>query len=199
MSGPPPPHELDEARLVERHRGGDPAAFEDLVAAYGSSLYTLAFRLVGSHEEAEDLYQDVLWKVCRALGRFRGEASLRTWIFRIAVNAARNRARWWSRVKRGHAVSLDAFEEDSRAPSDRFPDSRPGPEASAYGHEIQARMHRELQRLPWSQRVVVVLRDVDGMEYREIAGTLGISLGTVKSRLARGREALRRALVDLLE
>ena len=90
-------------------------------------------------------------------------------------------------------------EEDGRPLSDLVPDPRPGPEGSTYGHEIHARVQQELGRLPWGQRVVVVLRDVDGMEYREISRALGISLGTVKSRLARGRETLRRALSDLLE
>ena len=198
-SGPPAPTGSDDADLVERHRRGDPSAFDDLIAAYGSSLFTLAFRLAGNREDADDLYQEVLLKAYRALERFRGEASLRTWLFRIAVNAAKNRARWWSRVKRGHAVSLDAAEENGRAPSELIPDPRPGPEGSTYGHEIHARVQHELGRLSWGQRAVVVLRDVDGMEYREIADTLGISLGTVKSRLARGREALRQALADLLE
>lgn len=188
-----------ERSLVERHRRGDPAAFEAIVEAYSGPLFTLSFRLAGNREDAQDLYQEVLIKVHRSLGRFRGEASLRTWIFRIAVNAAKNRARFWSRVKRGPALSLDAAEEEGRPPSERLPDRRPGPEGTTYGHEIQARVQRELQRLPWGQRAVVVLRDVDGMEYREIARTLDISLGTVKSRLARGRDALRRQLADLVE
>ncbi|MGD8377433.1 MAG: sigma-70 family RNA polymerase sigma factor [Acidobacteriota bacterium] len=187
-----------DAELVARHRRGEPGAFEDLVRTHGSSLFTLAFRLAGNREDAEDLYQEVLLKAHRSLGRFRGEASLRTWLFRIAVNASKNRARWWNRAKRGHAVSMDAVEEGGSALSERVSDPRPGPDGSVYGREIHVRVQRELHRLPWAQRAVVVLRDVDGMEYREIARTLGISLGTVKSRLARGRESLRTALADLL-
>ena len=188
-----------ERELIERHQRGDRSAFETIVETYSGPLFTLTYRLAGNREDAQDLYQDVLLKVYRSLDRFRGEASLRTWIFRIAVNAAKNRARFWSRVKRGPALSLDAAEEDGRPPSERLPDPRPGPEGSAYGGEIQARVQQELDRLPWGQRAVIVLRDVDGMEYREIARTLDISLGTVKSRLARGRDALRRELADLME
>lgn len=190
---------LAERELVERHRRGDRTAFDAIVAAYAGPLFTLAFRLAGNREDAQDLYQEVLIKVYRSLGRFRGDASLRTWIFRIAVNTSKNRARFWSRVKRGPATSLDAAEEDRLPPSERLPDPRPGPEGVTFGQEVQARVQRELDRLPWGQRTVIVLRDVEGMEYREIARTLAISLGTVKSRLARGRDALRRALADLME
>jgi RNA polymerase sigma-70 factor (ECF subfamily) len=140
-----------------------------------------------------------LLKIYRSLDRFRGQASLRTWMYRITLNAARNRARWWSRVKRGTTYSLDAAEEDRQPPSERVADPQPDPEDRAYGAEIRVRVQQGLDKLPVGQRVVVVLRDVEGLEYREIASTLGISLGTVKSRLARGREALRRQLADLLE
>jgi RNA polymerase sigma-70 factor (ECF subfamily) len=189
--------ELDR-NILERHRRGDATAFEALVGAYSEPLFNLAFRLLGNREDALDLQQEVLLKAYRSLGRFRGDAALRTWLYRIAVNAAKNRARFWSRVKRGPAVSLDAADAGGRPAADRISDPRPGPEGEVYGHEIQARVQRGLDRLPLSQRLVVVLRDVEGMEYREIADALGISLGTVKSRLARGRETLRRDLTDLL-
>lgn len=188
-----------DLELVERHRKGDPSAFLEIVDAYSNLLFNVAFRLTGNREDALDLHQEVLMKVHRSLGRFRGQASLRTWMYRITVNAARNRARWWSRVKRGPAYSLDAAEDDRQPPSERLADPSPDPEGRAYGGEIRVRVQQGLDRLPVGQRVVVVLRDVEGMEYREIASTLGISLGTVKSRLARGREALRRQLADLVE
>jgi RNA polymerase sigma-70 factor (ECF subfamily) len=188
-----------DLELVERHRKGDPSAFLELVETYSNLLYNVAFRLTGNREDALDLQQEVLLKVYRSLGRFRGQASLRTWLYRITVNAARNRARWWNRVKRGTAYSLDTAEEDRQPPSERVADPRPGPEGQAYGSEIKARVQEGLGHLPPAQRAVVVLRDIEGLEYREIASTLEISLGTVKSRLARGREALRRQLADLLE
>jgi RNA polymerase sigma-70 factor (ECF subfamily) len=188
-----------DAELVERHRQGDPSAFLEIVDTYSNLLYNVAFRMTGNREDALDLYQEVLLKVYRSLDRFRGQSSLRTWMYRITVNAARNRARWWSRVKRGTTYSLDAAQEDRQPPSERVADPQPSPEGRAYGSEIRVRVQQGLDQLPVAQRVVVVLRDVEGLEYREIASTLGISLGTVKSRLARGREALRRQLADLLE
>lgn len=190
--------EMDR-QILERHRRGDATAFEAIVAAYSAPLYNLVFRLLGNREDALDLHQEVLLKAYRSLDRFRGDAALRTWLYRIAVNAAKNRARFWGRSKRGPAVSLDATPEVGRPAAERVADPRPGPHGETYGREIQARVQQGLERLPLNQRVVVVLRDVEGMEYREIARALRISLGTVKSRLARGREALRRDLSDLLE
>ncbi|TDI14525.1 MAG: sigma-70 family RNA polymerase sigma factor [Acidobacteria bacterium] len=188
-----------DAELVERHRQGDASAFLEIVDTYSSLLYNIAFRMTGNREDALDLHQEVLLKIYRSLDRFRGQASLRTWMYRITVNAARNRARWWSRVKRGTTYSLDAAEENRQPPSERVADPRPDPEGRAYGAEIRVRVQQGLDQLPVGQRVAVILRDIEGLEYREIAATLGISLGTVKSRLARGREALRRQLADLLE
>lgn len=189
-----------DLELVERHRRGDPSAFESIVQQYTNLIYTLSFRLTGNREDAQDLHQEVLLKVFRSLARFRGQASLRTWIYRITVNAARNRARWWSRAKRGTAQSLDAsYDDDGSPPSERIADTAPGPDGRAYGKEIQARVQEGLDQLPVNQRTVVVLRDIEGLDYREIAAALEISLGTVKSRLARGRDALRSQLADLLE
>ena len=188
-----------DAELVARHRQGDASAFLEIVDTYSSLLYNIAFRMTGNREDALDLHQEVLLKIYRSLDRFRGQASLRTWMYRITVNAARNRARWWSRVKRGTTYSLDAAEENRQPPSERVADPQPDPEGRAYGAEIRVRVQQGLDQLPVGQRVAVILRDIEGLEYREIASTLGISLGTVKSRLARGREALRRQLADLLE
>ncbi len=195
----PPASATAAADLIERHRRGDPSAFEAIVEAYSTPLFTMVYRMAGNREDALDLYQEVLLKVHRSLDRFRGEASLRTWIFRIAVNAAKNRTRWWGRLKRGRPVSLEAVDAEDRPAAERVQDPRPGPEGLAYGVEIQARVQQELDRLPLGQRAVLILRDIDGMEYQEIARTMGISLGTVKSRLARGRNALRHALTDLVE
>jgi len=188
-----------DGELLERHRRGDPAAFGALAARYAAPLYNLAFRLLGNREDALDLHQEVLLKAYRSIHRFRGDSALRTWFYRIAVNTAKNRARFWSRGKRGPTLSLDAATDPGRALIDRIADPRPSPEGAAYGHEIQARVQQGLDRLPLNQRTVVVLRDVEGLDYREVAALLGISLGTVKSRLARGRDSLRRDLADLLE
>lgn len=195
-----PPHtRTTDLELVERHRKGDPSAFLEIVDSYSNLLCNVAFRLTGNREDALDLYQEVLLKVHHSLGSFRGQASLRSWMYRITVNAARNRVRWWSQKKRGTTYSLDEAEEDHQAHSERVADPSPSPEGRAYASEIRARVQQGLDRLPLEQRVAVVLRDVEGLEYREIASTLGIFLGTVKSRLGRGRAALRRQLADLVE
>ena len=195
----PPPARAGDLELVERHRKGDPSAFVEIVDFYSNLLYNIAFRMTGNREDALDLYQEVLLKVHHSLGTFRGQASLRTWMYRITVNSARNRARWWSQVKRGKTYSLDEAEEDRQPHSERIADPSPSPEGRAYASEIRVRVQQGLDRLPLEQRVVVVLRDVEGLEYREIVSTLGILLGTVKSRLGRGRAALRRQLADLVQ
>jgi len=194
-----PGNDPADRELLERHRRGDASAFGAIAERYSAPLYNLAFRLLGNREDALDLHQEVLLKAYRSLHRFRGDAALRTWFYRIAVNTAKNRARFWSRGKRGPTLSLDATAEPGRAMIDRISDPRPSPEGAAYGQEIQVRVQRGLDRLPLNQRMVVVLRDVEGLDYREVADALGISLGTVKSRLARGRNSLRRDLADLLE
>jgi RNA polymerase sigma-70 factor (ECF subfamily) len=184
---------------VERHRKGDPSAFVEFVDAHSNLLYNVAFRMTGNRADALDLCQEALLKMHRSLGRFRGQSSLRTWIYRIIVNTAHNQARWWNQAKRGTPDSLDAAEEDRPPLSGRVADPSPTPEDRAYGSEIGVRVQQGLDRLTVRQRAVVVLRDVEGLGYEEIASTLGISRGTVKSRLWRGREALRRELADLVE
>ncbi len=188
-----------DRELVERQRKGDPSAFVEIVDTYSNLLYNGAFRMTGNREDALDLYQEVLLKVHRSLGRFRGEASLRTWMYRILVNTVRNRTRWWSQGKRGTTYSLDEADENRQPHSERVADPSPSPEDRTYGGEIRVRVQQGLDLLTEGQRVVVVLRDVEGFEYREIASILEISLGTVKSRLGRARAALRLELADLVE
>ena len=153
-----------DLELVERHRKGDPSAFLEIVDSYSNLLCNVAFRLTGNREDALDLYQEVLLKVHHSLGSFRGQASLRSWLYRITVNAARNRVRWWSQKKRGTTYSLDEAEEDRQPHSERVADPNPSPEDRAYGSEIRLRVQQGLDRLTVGQRVVVVLRDVEGLE-----------------------------------
>jgi RNA polymerase sigma-70 factor (ECF subfamily) len=182
----------DELALIERCLAGDEAACADLVAAHQRMVFGLA--LQGNREEALDLSQDVFLRVFRTLPSFRGQSALRTWIYRIVVNQARNRLRGWRRRFRGSQVSLDDHVEqhgDLAATHDAPPDRL------LASKEAAAHLWQALDRLPFEQRTAVILREVDGLSYDEIAFTLGIVVGTVKSRLTRARQALRASLLGL--
>lgn len=183
---PLPDRELD---LVERHRLGDPAAFEEVYALYERMVYNLALRMTGDPEESAELTQEVFLRVHRHLGRFRGGSTLKTWLFRIALNCCRSRLR-----RRRLAIwSAPAGAPD---PLDRVPDERPGPEGDALQRDLGARLTAALAALPLVFREAVVLRDVHGFSYDEIARLERVRIGTVRSRIARGRERLRRMLED---
>jgi len=148
----------------------------------------LAMNLLGDRDEALDLSQEVFLSVFRTIHRFRGQSSLRTWIYRIAVNQARNRHRFWRRRHRADQVSLDAH---VAAHGDLRSGGEAGPDRILAQKELAARLQDALDRLPFDQRTAIVLREVDGLSYEEIAYSLGIAVGTVKSRLTRARQALR--------
>jgi len=184
-----------EAALVQRCVAGDERASEELVLAHHRLVLSLATRLLGDREEALDLAQEVFLRVFRTLHSFRGQSSLRTWIFRIVVNQARNRQRWWRRRQRAAQVSL---EEQIRANGEVILGADTStPEAACAAKELAARLQGALQRLPFEQRTAVLLREVDGLSYEEIAFSLGLAVGTVKSRLTRARQALRADLRDV--
>jgi RNA polymerase sigma-70 factor (ECF subfamily) len=148
----------------------------------------LAMNLLNDRDEAMDLSQEVFLRVFRTIHRFRGQSSLRTWIYRIAVNQARNRHRFWRRRRRADQVSLDAH---VAAHGDFASASVAGPDRMLAQKELAARLQAALDHLPFDQRTVIVLREVDGLSYEEIAYSLGVAVGTVKSRLTRARQALR--------
>ena len=148
----------------------------------------LALNLLGSRDEALDLSQEVFLRVFRTIHQFRGQSSLRTWIYRIAVNQARNRHRFWRRRHRDEQVSLD---ELVATHGDVLSGHDSTPEQVLEQKELAARLQRALNGLPFDQRTAVVLREVDGLSYEEIAYSLGVAVGTVKSRLTRARQALR--------
>lgn len=155
-------------------------------------VFQLALHLLGDYEEARDLSQDVFFQVFRTIGRFRCQSALRTWIYRIVINQARNRQRWWRRRHRSEQVSLDAHLEQH---GDRaLADSAIGPDGQLKRKETASKVWLALDALPFDQRTAVVLREIDGLSYEEIAFSLGVAVGTVKSRLTRGREALRARL-----
>jgi len=181
-----------EAVLVRRCVSGEEDACNELVAENQRMVFQLAFHLLGDYEEARDLSQDVFLQVFRTIDRFRGQSALRTWIYRIAINLARNRQRWWRRRLRSDQVSLDAHLEQHG--EDVLTDASATPEIVLRRKETALRVWEALEGLPFEQRTAIVLREVDGLSYEEIAFSLGIAIGTVKSRLTRAREALRARL-----
>jgi RNA polymerase sigma-70 factor (ECF subfamily) len=181
-----------EAQLVQRCAAHDEDACADLVNEHQRMVYQLSFNLLGDHNEALDLSQEVFLRVFRTIHSFRGQSALRTWIFRIVVNQARNRQRWWRRRHRSQQVSLD---EHIRDHGD-FPEQNNGssPDRLLGQKEVAERLRTALDHLPFDQKTALVLREIDGLSYEEIGFSLGVAVGTVKSRLARARESLRAEL-----
>jgi RNA polymerase sigma-70 factor (ECF subfamily) len=183
-----------EAALVQRCAARDEDACADLVTEHQRMVYQLSLNLLGDHNEALDLSQEVFLRVFRTIHSFRGQSALRTWIYRIVVNQARNRQRWWRRRHRAQQVSLDEHLKDYGD----FPEQTDGasPDRMLGRKELAERIRVALDKLPFDQRTAIVLREIDGLSYEEIGFSLGIAVGTVKSRLARAREALRAQLRD---
>jgi RNA polymerase sigma-70 factor (ECF subfamily) len=178
--------------LVQQCAAGDEEACARLVTDHQRMVYQLALHLLGDPQEALDVSQEVFLRVFRTLAQFRGQSTLRTWIYRIVVNQASNRQRWWRRRRRAQQVAL----EEHTATHGELAEVRSfaQPDSVLAQHEAATRVWGALDRLPFDQRAVVVLREIDGLSYDEIATSLGVAVGTVKSRLARARESLRLAL-----
>ena len=160
-----------------------------LVFEHHRLVLGLATHLLGDREEALDLSQEVFLRVFRTLHRFRAQSSLRTWIFRIVVNQVRNRQRWWRRRQRANQISLDEHIRDHGEMVLGADASTPDRELTR--KEIGARLKTAIQNLPFEQRTALVLREIEGLRYEEIAFSLGLPVGTVKSRLTRARQTLR--------
>ena len=182
-----------EASLVQRCAAGDEAACAELMTEHQRMVVQLAINLLGDRDEALDLSQEVFLRVFRTIQRFRGQSSLRTWIYRIAVNQARNRHRFWRRRHRADQVSLDAH---VAAHGDVLSAAEAGPDRVLAQKELATKLHNALEHLPFDQRTAIILREIDGLSYEEIAYSLGVAIGTVKSRLTRARQALRLELRD---
>ena len=178
--------------LVQQCASGNEEACTRMVTDHQRMVYQLALHLLGDAQEALDLSQEVFLKVFRSLNQFRGQSTLRTWIYRIVVNQASNRQRWWRRRHRAQQVRL----EDLTAARGDLPEVRVSslPDRVLQQRETSARVWRAMDTLPFDQRAVIVLREIDGLSYEEIATSLDLAVGTVKSRLARAREGLRLAL-----
>ncbi len=181
--------------LVQSCAAGDELACTRLVSDHQRMVYQLSLHLLGDPQEALDLSQEVFLRVFRTLAQFRGQSALKTWIYRIVINQASNRQRWWRRRHRSQQVPLDVHVETNGDLRDERTTLMPDRELGQ--KEIAAQVWQALDKLPFDQRAVIVLREIDEMSYDEIADSLGVAVGTVKSRLARAREQLRVTLVGM--
>ena len=186
----------DDRLLVERFKKGDEGAFDALVDKYSSRAYQIAYGVLGNREDAEEVAQDAFIRMHRGLHGFRGDSEFSTWMYSIVMNLARNKYRWnKSRMLSLHD-SIDSPPEDEEGKDRKIdlPDPRDSPEEEAVYAELDKALQSELGRLPEAQRQVLLMRNVNDMSYEDIAAALKCQIGTVKSRLARAREELRRRL-----
>ncbi len=180
--------------LVMRLKERDETAFEEAFELYKDMVYSLAVKLLRDKSEAYDVTQDVFLTLYRQILRFRGESSLKTWLYRVTLNQAANRNRWWRRRFRSRfeTVSITTGLDDQASME---PVSlEPSLDRQLLSKEARRAIEDALAALPFDQRAAVILRDVQHLTYEEIAETIGVSMGTVKSRISRGRERLRRVL-----
>jgi RNA polymerase sigma-70 factor, ECF subfamily len=187
----------EDARLVRGLRAGIESAYEELLTRYQQPVYGIVYRLLGDQNDACDVVQEIFLKVFRSVHSFKERSSFRTWIYRIAVNEAHNHRRWFSRHRK-REVAIDR-EDGAYGAFEIAPDPGPSPFDFALDRETHLLIERALEEISPVFRTAVVLRDIEGLGYEEIADILQISLGTVKSRILRGREALRRVLSERLE
>jgi RNA polymerase sigma-70 factor, ECF subfamily len=187
-----------DLRLLSSLQAGDESAYEELIERFQSPVYNLAYRLLNDSGDANDVLQEVFLKVFRNVGDFRGESSLRTWIYRIAVNESHNRRRWLFRHRRGETGLDDTF-EDNETRERPLLDTGETPYDFTVNREAQGLLEEGLEAINPVYRDVLVLREIEDMNYEEIAQILEVSIGTVKSRIVRGREALRKYLAARLE
>jgi RNA polymerase sigma-70 factor (ECF subfamily) len=196
----------EEASIVSELRSGSEEAYSWLIAHYHQPVYSLVYRILNDPADAADTTQEVFLKVFRGIKRFNGQASLKTWIYRIALHEASNQKRWWFRHKRKE-VSMEATTEFGSPDSDgremglreTLADDCDSPFDSYCHEEVRAKVETELRQVQEPYRTTLILRDIEGLSYEEIAEILQLSLGTVKSRLMRGRESLRKRLLPYVQ
>ena len=186
----------DEAELVSELQGGSDAAFDWLVTHYSGPVYGLVAGILAEPSDAADIAQDVFLKAFRGIRGFRRGSSLKTWLYRIAVREALNHRRWLWRHHR-HQDSIDAAAQNGHVAVELKATSMT-PFDEAASHEVQVAVRQALRSIPQVFRSAVILRDLEGMSYEEVADVLGVSVGTVKSRILRGRRLLRETLKPLL-
>src|SRR5262244_2976161 len=186
----------EESTVIGELKAGSEAAYAWLVGEFHQPVYSLVYRILTDPADAADTTQEVFLKVFRGIKHFHGESSLKTSIYRIAVHEASNRRRWWFRHK-AHETSMEPLDNEtsgSSAVGEMLIDGRESPFESMAHEEVRARVELELRKVPEPYRSTLILRDLEEMSYEEIAEITQVSLGTVKSRLTRGREALKRRL-----
>jgi RNA polymerase sigma-70 factor, ECF subfamily len=182
--------------LVDRFKNGDQSAFNEMVARYWDRIYSMVHHLLRNQQDAEEVTQDAFIRAHRGLANFRGESAFSTWLYQIATNLARNRYWYWWRRKRDKSVSIDSplSSENDLTLADVLPAEVESPDDITVTQELVARIGHGMERLSTKHREILVLRNIKNMSYEEIATILGISVGTVKSRIARARESLRSKL-----
>ncbi|MEM6293405.1 MAG: sigma-70 family RNA polymerase sigma factor [Myxococcota bacterium] len=192
-----------DRQLVVRLKAGDQRAFEELVRLYQDRVFALSYRMLGNRQEAEDLAQEVFITLHRAIGSYRGEGRFYTWLYRIASNTCKNRIKYLRGRHFHKSVSVDDTPE-AQAPAGEAGPGVPlqsrvhGPEAMTEGNRLEAAVQRELAALDPEHRLLIILRDVQGMSYQEILRITGLQEGTLKSRLHRARVALKDRLKEHL-
>jgi len=188
---------METAELIEAFKAGKQESFDKLVVMYSPQLYRTAYGLLGSKQDAEEVVQDAFVRAFRALNNFRGDSSFETWMHRITINLARNKFHWNRRRGEGLMTSISRVSDDEGEQRDLlFPDDRLRPDFSMENSEIEKQIMNGLSSLPDSLRETMVLRHISDLPYEKIAEQLDCKVGTVKSRLARGRELLREYLIS---
>lgn len=188
----------EDESLLAGLRAGCEGAYEELIQRYQTPVYNLAYRLLDDTGDACDVVQEVFLKVFRGVNQFRGQSTVKTWIYRIAVNEAHNRRRWLFR-HRPNSVGLEEPGVDDTAYERPIEDMGPSPFQVVFNSERHALIEQALNEINPSFREALVLREMEECSYEDIAEILQISLGTVKSRILRGREALRKQLAGRVE
>ena len=189
----------EESLFVLRLKANEDAAYDELVRVYHAQIFHVAYRMLTDSGEASDVVQEIFLKVFRNINGFKGESALKTWIFRIAFSEILNKLRWWKRRHRHSTVSLDDDHNgNGNTYGNHVSDSGPTPEQALQCKEQEEAITKALGNLSGDHRSIVILRDIEGFSYGEIADVLGISIGTVKSRLARARGDLKKSLIRYL-
>jgi len=187
-----------EAAIVAELKAGSEEAYAWLIGEFQQPIYSLVYRMVNDPADAADTTQEVFLKVFRGMKHFHGESSLKTWIYRIALHEASNRRRWWFRHKARETsiepAGTNGLANAVSAMKDSLADDADSPFDRVAHEEVRARVEDELRKVPEPYRTTVILRDLEEMSYEEIAEITEVSLGTVKSRLTRGRQALKERL-----
>lgn len=194
---PNEPSEVSDRNLVERCQAGDEGAFDELVIRHQQRAFNVAYQLLRDREDATEVAQDAFVRIYRNISGFRGECEFTTWLHQVVVNLAHNKHRWWKRRGKATTVSLDAPKEGEEGPMEvQVAATTDTPDVVVVKAEFVQAISARMEALPAMFREVLILRNVENLSYEEIAVVLKCSVGTVKSRIARAREALRKSMSD---